>query len=282
MLNALNSLTNGSILVFDNSTNFSFDNLSNKKIILFSSSQFISSITNKPEQLVKSFILDEHTDKVQQEERFDNSEDLIFQLADELYRCYKHEASDDSKSGDANLAKEKEEIANRIHSELKKAHQRFSTNVSDHDKSPISTKTALVWLEYESNNEDVGANMQKRFGDILSSISTFKDQEECFCHVCTNEHDNTVFLIIDGDYKDSAVVGLSNLRNVKKIYSCNRTSSTNKTSVNNHNDLYFQLTHDLIAHYNKLGSDFNARKEAEKAKEMFLKAHQLCKIILEL
>ena len=81
--------------------------------------------------MTELFILEEDKTKVDHRERFANTEDLIFQLADELCHYYKSEATDDVGSNNPSLAKEKERIANRIHSELQAVHRNLSKNENE-------------------------------------------------------------------------------------------------------------------------------------------------------
>ncbi|CAF4342948.1 unnamed protein product, partial [Adineta steineri] len=142
MLTTLQSLTNDSILIYDNSSKVDFETMPDTTILVFTTNQIISTMTNISEQQIKFFILEEDKNRVDQRERFDNCEDLMFQLADELYRYYKLEAIGYTKLGNISLAKEKEEKANRIHKELKEVHQRFS-RIDTTDKSDICTTTKL-------------------------------------------------------------------------------------------------------------------------------------------
>ncbi|CAF1264502.1 unnamed protein product [Adineta steineri] len=200
----------------------------------------------------------------------------MFQLADELYHYYKLEAIGDIKLGDISLAKEKEEQANQIHKELKEVHQRFF-RTDTNDKSDIYTITKLIWLQSTYNTNDDMIKIQNLFENILPSCLIFSDEEECYCHICTTEIDTIIFLIIDTIYKDSSVVGFQQLNNVKKIYFYDQSLPRK-----NFDNIYFQLIHDLISHYNKLGNECNAKKDAEKAKDMFIKAQKLCELLIEL
>ncbi|CAF4278847.1 unnamed protein product [Rotaria sp. Silwood2] len=220
----------------------------------------------------------EDENKVGQRERFANSEDLIFQLADELYRCYKNEANDASRLGDNSLAKEKEELANQIHSELKKVHQAFFASNADNEP-PTCTTTTLVWLKPKPHNDNAMVKVQNHFKDILPLLSAFDDERECYDHVSTSVNNNFIFLIINTHLKDSSVAGFRQLRNVKQIYRYDQLSSTEDRINDNQDKLCSQLTYDLIAHYNKLGINYDDRRDPKNAKDMFLKAQKLCHLI---
>jgi hypothetical protein len=281
MLNALRSLTKDSILICDNSSDINFDTMLNKTILLFASSQSITSMTRKPQQFTQSFILEEDKNKGDQLGHYTNSEDLIFQLADELYRYYNWESNEDLRSGDTSMANEKKELANQIHKELKKVHQRFSVDEND-DKPPICTITTIVWLKSNYDNDDVMTKIENLFKDLVSSFPIFYDEQECFSYVCTTEYNNSVFIIIDNDYKDISVLGFRQLNNVKQIYRYDQSLSTKEATNGNRDYLCVRLTHDLISHYNELGNQFEERKDSNNAKDMFLKARDLCELLIKL
>ncbi|CAF4116876.1 unnamed protein product [Adineta steineri] len=276
MLTTLQSLTNDSILIYDNSSKFDFETMPDTTILVFTTNQIISTMTNISEQQIKFFILEEDKNRVDQRKRFDNCEDLMFQLADELYRYYKLEAIGDTKLGNISLAKEKEEKANRIHIELKEVHQRFS-HIDTTDKSEVCITTKLIWLQSTYNTDDDMIKIQNLFENILPSFLIFTNKEECHYHICTTEMNHIVFLIMDTIYKDSSAVGFQQFDNVKNIYFYDQSPST-KT----YNNACFQLTHDLISYYNKLGNELSAKKDPEKAKDMFVIAQKLCELLIEL
>jgi hypothetical protein len=272
MLDKISFLTNHSILIHHNYSEIDFNTMINKTIVLFTTSQVISSLKKTHSQLTHYFILKDEKNEVSQRGQFNDSEDLIFQLADELYRYYKWEANEDLRSGDNDAEKEKEEIANRIHKELKKVHQTFSENL----KSPISTTTTttIVWLRSLQDNDDDIQKIQNLFEKIIPTFSIFFDSEECFNEVVTILYDYSVFLIIDNDYQDISVVGFQQLQNIKQIYRYDQTSADG-----NRDSLSSKLIYDLIYHYNQLANEFQDRKDSNNAKDMFLKARDLCDLL---
>jgi hypothetical protein len=228
----------------------------------------------KPRQLTQYFLLEETDNEINQPGRFNNSEDIIFQLADELYRCYKWESNEDSRSGNTDTAQQKEELANQIHSNLKKIHQIFSKN----DNESISIITTIVWLKSENTNENNIQQIQNLFENIIPSFSIFNNEHECHNHMVINEYNHSVFLIIDNDYKDISVIGFKQINNVKQIHRYKQLSSTKDTI----NQFSIKLIHDLIDHYNQLGNQFEDRNDTNNAKDMFLKARHLCQILVKL
>ena len=280
MLSVLRSLANGSILVYDHS-DINFDTLPNKTILLFTKNQFVGSTPRQIKQVTKSFILEEDKTKVDHRERFANTEDLIFQLADELCRHYKSEAAGDLGSNNPTLAKEKEKIANQIHSELQAVYRDLSKNEND-EKSLPSTTTSLIYLQSKDREESDINKVENLLQEIVTSFSTFDNERECYRHLRTNELDSAVFLIIATHCPDSAVASFQCLSNVKHVYRLGQTSSSTEDLLSSGSDeFWFQVTHDLLSYYHKLGTEFSSRKEARKAKEMFVKAHRLCQMIFE-
>ncbi|CAF4852327.1 unnamed protein product, partial [Rotaria socialis] len=81
------------------------------------------------------------------------------------------------------------------------------------------------------------------------------------------------------DYDNTVVADFQQLLNVKGVYHC---WLSDKTNINNYGDLCLQLTCDLIAYYTKLGDDCSAKQDAKTARDMFMKANELCKILGEL
>ncbi|CAF1435323.1 unnamed protein product [Adineta steineri] len=74
------------------------------------------------------FVLEDDISKVDYQHRFGSGDDLIYQLADEIYRCYQQEAEQCSISGDVKAAEIKRNISNKMHEELDKAYNSVLKN----------------------------------------------------------------------------------------------------------------------------------------------------------
>ena len=122
MLNALISMTPAAIHVFDDGLNIDFQQLPDQPTFLLVSSLFAGTMNKKAKQLEATYILAGNEDRVDHRTRFQNSEDLIFQLADEIYRCYIKEADQYLKSGDSLTAEIMKQQANQVHSNVKRAY----------------------------------------------------------------------------------------------------------------------------------------------------------------
>jgi hypothetical protein len=277
MLDTLRSLTKNSIRIFENSSAIDFDELSKKPIFLFVSSEVVATMTKKPEQVKSVFILDSDVTKIDQRERFATGEDLLCQLADEIYRCYIKEASEYLTLGDSSMAEIKTKHADRIHNELKKVHEKYfvSNNTSE---SSVCTVTTLVWLKLKSQDNIEVQKVEELFSKVVSSFLVFDNHLDCHKYLLENEPAIVTFLIIDNEYEDSIVTGFQQLSNVKVVYRYGQSSSKNEATIKNCHDLCFRLTYDLMNYYNKLGSDWGVKQDAKTAKDMFMKAHELCNI----
>ncbi|CAF2772041.1 unnamed protein product [Rotaria sp. Silwood2] len=236
---------------------------------------------NKPEHIKAIFILGNDKSKVNQRDRFDNGEDLICQLADELYRCYKKEANDFFISGDLSMAKSKENQADRIYRELKRIHESFFED-DKNIKGSISTTTKLVWLKSKFQNDTEVKQMESLFSTFVSSFQTFDSEVDCQNYLLESKSNDAVFLIINADYRYSLTDEFQQLSNVKFVYLYEESSLKNDTVISNYNNLRFRLTYDLIGYYKKLGNDCSANQDAKTAKDMATKARELCNILAEL
>jgi hypothetical protein len=280
MLNALHQLTNGTILIADNGSEIDFQQLPDKTIFLFTSSQFIVSMKTKFKQNSLMFILESDPNKVDQRERFATGEDLICQLADEMYRCYTKEASKYFGLNDPKMAKEKENLAKQIHNELRKAHQKIVT-LDNNIQSLVCTRTELVWLKSKSQDDVKVDQLQHDLSEIVSYPQSFDNEYDCQNYICNDRNVFVVFLIIDTHYNQSIITNFEHLNNVKRLYRYGKSPLEDKTIITNPDDLRCRLTYDLIAHYSDLGAQCRAKNNAEQARDMFLKAKKLCDLLAE-
>lgn len=272
MLKCLCSLAEKSIIILDNTSSIDFNTLFNKSTLLFLSSEFAAKMGNKSEQIEAIFILEDDKNKVDHRERFATGEDLIFQLADELCRCYKTEANDYLISDDKSMAEIKEKQANRIHPELKTIHQNYFTDKNTYQQS-IDTSTTLIWIKSKFQNDIEINTIQNHFSKVISSFQDFDNQTDCQNYLLEDKTSGAVFLIINSDYEDSIVANFQQLSNVKFVY------RLNESVITNYDYLRFQLAYDLMGYYKKLGTDCKVNNNEKTAKDMFMKAYVLCNIL---
>ncbi len=154
-------------------------------------------------------------------QHFNNSEELIFQLYDEIFKCYTLEINNHKKSGKHSQAAQKEELINQIDKQIKNVHRTFSQN----NPSTISTKTTIIWLKFNNVNDEMIIKTKNLFENIVSSFLIFDDPQECYSDVlCTD----SVFLIIDDNYKEMSIATFQTLDNIKQIYRYNQSETKNE------------------------------------------------------
>jgi len=266
MLHSLDTTTENSIFIIDDGATINFDELPKKTTFLFTSSEFAARMGDKPERIEAVFTLEQNENKVDYRQRFDNSEDLIFELADEIYRCYKKEAKEYFESDDKSTANIKEEKANQIHPELNKAYNWVLAG--------NNSTTTLVWLQLKSHDDDEEKQKLEKFlYKIVSSFRAFDCEHKCHEYLRVDKSVGTIFLIVNAGYESSVVVNLQQCNNVQAVYRYGEASSKDEIVINNYNDLCFRVLSDLFDHYNRLGFDYNSKYDAPIAKDMHTKIH---------
>ncbi|CAF3615673.1 unnamed protein product [Rotaria sp. Silwood1] len=275
MLNALCPLTIDSLFIFENESDIDFHQLPDKTTLLFSSRQCVSSVEKLSPRINKIFILEHNPYEADQRQQFSTSEDLVCQLVDEIYRCYCQEAQKYEKLGDFIIAKRFEEQANRIYDEVRKAHQKVMKKENT-GKSYECPATMLILLKRKGESDHNIQQILQQFKDIVSSCSTFHDEHRCYLYLLANEQESNVFLIVDAYYYNFTTAGFRDLKNVKSLYFFANSTSKDKATFMNPDDLRLQLIYDLIAHYGQLGEECRTHQCVIQAKDMFLKAKKLC------
>ncbi|UJR17019.1 hypothetical protein I4U23_003917 [Adineta vaga] len=270
MLKSLSKLAGDSILIFDYPSLVDLNMLPKKPTLLFVSNEYMSTIgDNKPEHIKRIFILEKDKTKVDQRERFGTGEDLICQLADELYRCYKKEARNYFISGDSAMGEKKEKQANQIFSGLKEVHQQYlksNSGVTD------STTVTLLWLKSNMEDNILAEKVQQAFEKVVSSFLISENLSQCENYLLDNKSFGVCFMILGSVYEEKIIDDFQKFSNIKGFYRYD-------TQKNNYDELCLQLACDLMAYYNKLGDEYKAKKDTKKAKDMFMKAHELCEIL---
>lgn len=274
MLESLRALAKDSIIIFDDSLVIDYDALSRKNTLLFVSSEYMATMKNKLEHIGEIFMLDSDHSKPGYRDSFPTGEDLIFQLADELYRCYKLEASDLLDSGDTDSAKQKEELADRIHDELKKA---YTSTVKEDNSDAISadTTTVIVWLKSKMEDDAEVKKAQDLLDGIAPPFELLHSEIAWQNYLQNTKSCGTLFLITDSDEVNLIPTDLHSSFNVQAVYRYGKTSSINDDD----DDLCFELLTDLAIHYNKLGTIHSARENPKTAKDMFMKVSKLYEIL---
>ncbi len=99
----------------------------------------------------------------------------------------------------------------------------------------------------------------------------FDIEQTCWDDVVQYDNETAVFLIVDSNFNSPTVSRLEGLAQVKYLYRTNEFIDVDK--------FCFRLTHDLIKHYGQLGDQLTAERRNQEARQMFLRAQQLCEIL---
>ncbi|UJR24444.1 hypothetical protein I4U23_005820 [Adineta vaga] len=280
MFDALYQLMDGSIQVFENESDVDLRQFDDKTVFLFTSDQFIARMTEEFGENVLLFILESDPTKVDNQRRFRTGEDLICQLADELYRCYNQETSKYIPIGDIKTTENKKNVADRIHSTLRKVHETITKENNDNSLE-ICIETIIVWLRLYTQSNETADQIQSDLCEIVSSYLIFNDLDICRQYL-SDKTTSAIFLIMDGIYDESIITNFKSLNNVKRLYHYQPLTSASKPILTNFDDLRYQIAYDLIAHYTDLGTKYRANNATEQSRNMFSKAKTLCDFIADL
>lgn len=204
MLKALQSMIKESLLICPDTSVIDLDTPSEMTTFLFISSEVAEMIMRQNKQIGPTFILENDPKKVDDEMRFGSGLDLLFQLADEIYRCY---------------IKEEREYANQIHVELKRIYNSISKNNLSTEKSiDTTTTTAIVWLNMNTQQTTTTERLNKLLSMLVSSFVVFDDQITCEQYLIQNKSMGMVFLVINTEQQISYGMDFRELSNIKIIY----------------------------------------------------------------
>jgi len=270
ILTILCSLASKFILIINDEPNLDFSQWSKKSITIFTTTQFASSSENLPKNS-RMFLLDIDNNNIEQQ-RFASIDDLISRLVDEIIDKYRSEANEYNKLGDIKKAKEQNEQINQIYRELKQIHDK-PMKISD-NITPI-----LIWLisNTKTNEEDTNY-IQENIGKYFSEYRIFFNESE-FHECIATENDTNMFVIIYTEYLESIAKGLRQFLNVKYVYRYGESKTEDKEIITNQDNLRYRLIYDLIDYYGKLGEQYRTNSQTKNAREMFLKAQNLCQFL---
>lgn len=276
MLVTLRSLTLDEIYVHNDEITLDFSKWSDQSILLFTTAQFAMSLKDLPKSFTV-FILDTDDSKINEQYRYATIEDLISQLADEIVRKYRLDAYGYHKRDELTKAKELEDKANKIYRDLLEIQTKFTTNTIL-NKTSNDFKPSLILLI--PNNEDI-TTIKNYFDDFFSSNYSFYNEHQCHQHIVEHENTDEVFLIILTDYQSSITTNFRQFSNVKYVYSYGKLKNKKERIFPIRDDLYYQLTLDLIRYYAELGDEYEMNNQRKIAREIFLKGQKLCQFLNE-
>ena len=188
---------------------------------------------------------------VDYKQRFNNDVDLIFELADELNRCYKEEAEIYNLSGNFYEARKINALADEIHPKLKIIFESMPKQTQI-----IMKPVTIVWFKRNLHTDEIN-HIQELIPKYVSSFLEFNDEFECKKYLCKNQSTATIFLIIN-----EQSINLQDFPEIKHVYL-------------KYDNLCHELISDLADWYYKSGSIYSKQKDPKQAKEMFIKSHEL-------
>mgnify|MGYP002384079473 CR=1 FL=1 len=229
------------------------DKLFEQKITyLFVSNRIdINEIKKRGDSIERIVILEDDTINVDYKQRFNNGVDLIFELADELNRCYKEEVEIYNLSGNVDEARKRNALADEIHPKLKIIFESMSKQTQI-----IMKPVTIVWFKRYVHTDEIN-HIQELIPKYASSFLEFNDELECKKYLCKNQSATTIFLIIN-----EQSINLQDFPEIKHVYL-------------KYDNLRHELISDLADWYYKSGSIYSKQKDPKQAKEMFIKSHEL-------
>ncbi|CAF2714007.1 unnamed protein product [Rotaria sp. Silwood2] len=90
-----------------------------------------------------------------------------------------------------------------------------------------------------------------------------------------------MFIIIYRNYEESIVECVRQFPNVKYVYYYEASKNKMDNMTTNRDDLRYRITSDLIDYYAKLGEKYQTNKKSKEARQIFLKAQKLCRLLSE-
>ncbi|CAF1283937.1 unnamed protein product, partial [Didymodactylos carnosus] len=298
ILTILQKLVPNSIEIFETATEYEkfLKSTSNSQIIVFTDGKYASKFVYDKQIDMQVYMLcenkiDVHTHSKCIKDQFDNIDDLLCQLTDEIVCAYHKEAKEDENRGDSIKAKEKLAKAEQVHSEAMNVYNQQLEPEAHKDSSTLPP----IYIRWLGNRRD-GNNrvLHEKLNQVKlinQNLEIFHDEQECYESILTSTNETQVYLIISSDHFEIRnLVGLLELPNITFIYLFSRTkndiisallndSDRTRGHFSNLDDLLFQLVQDLIQHYGQQGKLASLSKQTEKAKGSYRIAKQLCLLL---
>jgi hypothetical protein len=275
MLDKLRSLTSNEIDIRNDESIINFSKWPDQSTLLFTTAEFARSLNNLPSSFMV-FILETDASKMNEQYRCATIEDLISRLADEIIRTYRSDAYGYHKIDELPKAKDLEAKANQIYHEIFIIQTKFTTKTLPRK---ISNHFEPSLISLVPHDEDINT-IEDYFNDFFSSYYFFFNEHKCHQHIVEHEHTEEIFIILT-DYQSSIADNFRQFSNVKHVYSYGKITNKNERIFSNRDDLYYQLTLDLIRYYAELGDEYEMNNQRKIARDIFLKGQKLCQFLNE-
>ncbi|CAF0800693.1 unnamed protein product [Didymodactylos carnosus] len=234
----------------------------NMKITMFMGNQqflYFSSIIQDVDAIEHVYVLVDQSDKHSTEPnsnskvelKFSSVNDLLSELVDQLANEYLEKAEFLEKKGEINLANEKHDIGQKIY-EIWMNHD---VQPSEYKPSQCATMGQLSFLLFQTNAADQALIIKEKFelatGTILFSTSS---ENRCLEYLQLNATKNFLIIVCGNDLPET----ISNFaRHFPQIYAIYPfgvnnvlgTSEKIRGVFKNENNLFYQLTNDIIDYY---------------------------------
>ncbi|CAF2517858.1 unnamed protein product [Rotaria sp. Silwood2] len=281
VLYILCSVTSNLIYVMNDASTNDCYQWPKRPMSIFTTAQFVSSSEKKIPKYIKFFVLSDSKNNTEQQQQFTTIDELICRLVDEIIQHYRFEANEFIKMKNSIKMQEQYKQINRIYHELKNLDVKFAKNNSSSKKSE-NIEPILIWLLSNTGyDEEDTKSIAENFKDNFSSYLTFYDPSEFHSYLLIEENITDMFIIIYRNYEESIVECVRQFPNVKYVYYYEASKNKMDNMTTNRDDLRYRITSDLIDYYAKLGEKYQTNKKSKEARQIFLKAQKLCRLLSE-
>lgn len=262
------------ILVIDDRLVIDFSKWTLQSATIFTTVQCVSTLENIPKHFHIQ-LLDVLNTNIEQP-RFTTIDALISRVADEVIekcRVFDDEATASSKPESINKK------INRIYSELEQIHAKYHPESSTLPTANCAPPMLVHVIFDRDESEEESCLIKTELQDYFASSECFFNEDDCLEYLSAQARTD-VFVIIYGPSDNSFNNDLDQFLQVKHTYRYKESrDASNNGMITNRDDLRYRLAYDLLEHYGNLGEKCQADNQSKKAREMFLKARNLCQFL---
>ena len=265
------------ILVIDDRLVIDFSKWSLQSATIFTTARCVPSLENIPKRF-KTQLLDVFNTNVEQP-RFTTIDALIGQLADEVIEKCRMSDDENVNSAASSKTESTSKRINRMYSELEQIHAKYHPKSSTLPTAHCVLPLLVHLIVDRDENEEQSALINTEFQDYFASSRCFFNEDDCLEYL-SSEKTTDVFVIIYGSSEASFTDDLHQFSHVRRVY-CYEESREQRNDgiITNRDHLRYRMAYDLLEHYGNLGEKCQAEKQSKKAREMFLKARNLCQFL---
>ena len=264
MLNSLEMLTNNTIRICNNLSEIDFS----QRLILLTNNEILKSIEERLTPTSKYFLFEEN----------DQSQQLIFKFAQELYDNYLWESEQDARNGQIQLAQQKKSLAKQIPIELKKIYRNNHFEI----RKPmiLDPSIDLFWLKFDKKSNEYISKCRNLLDGIIENIYEFDNPHDCYLYLCTNINEHLIYLIIDDNYHDTDIASIHQLKSIQQIFRYQQSNANQHSFIQNF--VLLSLIHKLLKHFSHLIDLYETNKDQSNREKTLVKTNKLSKLILQI